>query len=86
MDSIINMVEHMEGNHNAWSTDPIPTVRCKCGWAGVGVQTRKGSYTAIPRCPECGKDNKLQWEPRYRKAIKKEAQERREIDEREKAN
>lgn len=59
---------------------PPPTVTCRCGWAGVGIQTKLHKLTDIeiadgatlkPRCPKCGKDNHLDW-GKYKNSIKAE--------------
>lgn len=41
---------------------PEPTVHCRCGWAGVGIQTQvvfRDSRRYF--CPQCKKDKYLDW-------------------------
>jgi hypothetical protein len=61
-------------------TPPKPTVTCKCGWQGVGIQTRVDlpKDSEKPRCPKCKKDNRLNW-GKYKASVKKDFVE--ELDE-----
>lgn len=64
-----------EVDHRKYSeSQPIRnTVHCKCGWAGVGIDTKVNlpKDSTKPRCPQCKKDNQLDW-GKYAASVQKE--------------